>query len=905
MASPSLPTNEEAMHSCSLRFRVVLLCWLSLALLGGSLRSAAQDSIALEPVDEIVQDTKTEIKFTLKTKPVDAPTPRFSIATLRKSDKETAAPKNLLLNAETGAVTWTPTPSQAGLWEITFAVKDGKNNEATGTVKLVVRERAIANGNGQIVDLLRKWHVEGTAAGNTGDFYDNRDGDHSPLNLNPWPQLDQVIYTPEDIKARRHWAAQQVILPHVTFGNSSTSAPVTNSGSNIRFYYTHPRGMAFLYQEYRSNNLYMYPAHHDHHPGRNGKPFYGDVYPANSPYLIASQGSSGSDQPFMRAVPYTLAAFRPEVKRKLIESGLLMPTVQMIFRSTNKHLTDPKEYLTGKAHPPVFEGSWVNDQKMVQLAHDIELKSIPPLAMLKVVEEDKPTAGKDYFEAGLTEVLHDTPCAIARVVRGGNQVRRIVVSAEESFDVNKQPLKYHWVVLRGDAERIKIKPLNEAGSQVEILVPYHERRLADGHHLKIESNRVDIGAFVYNGTYYSPPAFVTFHSLDSEARTYDDQGKLLEIGYGCGDADLVVQDWNAFFGVLRSEEKTLAAQLLQKQFKADERTAILKAADEYKSATTQLTAAQDKGKQTGEVRQQAIEALKKADLKLAETQKANEKDPGDETLKAFKLAGLEQQTASEERKRTESEYQAAQKELEAARKSTDAVLTQKRDGLEAPVRTLLESALNRLKENPSFYLEQREALDKLLQSADASRQARINNARKRLVGMGVLKQDGDANQLVSIRGGDKPVTQRLTRYEKHLIERFNAEVLAALLYPGTVNHAFKSNLVDMRLTTPRGWRDVYRYDAKGALLGWTRYDGEKPAEFTADGMLVLEKDAKGRAVKAQTVKYVIDDPTKPLWGGAGRSLKQQPGNEIVHYEYAGDDDFQGKIGKREPVDEKK
>ncbi|MBL8796594.1 MAG: putative Ig domain-containing protein, partial [Planctomycetia bacterium] len=549
------------MHSRALRTRVALPCLL-LWLLGGSLAAGAADSIALESHDEIVQDTKTEIKFTLKTKPADVPSPRFSIAKVRKGDREIAAPKNLTLNAETGAVAWTPTPSQAGLWDITFEVKDEKDHKATGSVKVIVRERAIANGNGNIVDLLRKWHVEGTAAGNTGDYYDNRDGDHSPLNLNPWPQLDQIIYTPEDIKVRRHWAAQQTIVPHVTFGNSSTSAPVTNSGSNIRFYYTHPRGMAFLYQQYRSNNLYMYPAHHDHHPGHNGKPFYGDVYPANSPYLIASQGSSGSDQPFMRAVPYTLAAFRPEVKKKLTETGLLMPTVQMIFRATNKHLTDPKEYLTGKAHPPVFEGSWVNDRKMVELAHEIELKTIPPLAMLKVVEEDKPEIGKDYFEAGLTEVLHDTPCVIARVVRGGKQMRRIVVSAEESIDINQQPLKYHWVVLRGDAARIQIKPLNDSGSRVEILVPYHERRPVDGHHLKIDSNRVDIGAFVHNGAYYSPPAFVTLHTLDSEARTYDEHGKLLEIGYGVGDADLVVPDWNALFAVMRAEEKTFAASLL-------------------------------------------------------------------------------------------------------------------------------------------------------------------------------------------------------------------------------------------------------------------------------------------------------------------------------------------------------
>jgi len=75
-----------------------------------------------------------------------------------------------------------------------------------------------------------------------------------------------------------------------------------------------------------------YPEHRDHDVGLNGDGGgYGDVYPTNTPYLIASQGSSGSDQPFMRAIPFTLAAFRPEVKKKLVETGLLMPTIQMIL----------------------------------------------------------------------------------------------------------------------------------------------------------------------------------------------------------------------------------------------------------------------------------------------------------------------------------------------------------------------------------------------------------------------------------------------------------------------------------------------------------------------------------------------------------------------------------------------
>src|SRR4051794_23227918 len=81
-----------------------------------------------------------------------------------------------------------------------------------------LREKPITTTPGKVGELLRQWWKEGTAAGNAGDFYDNRDKDHSPLNLAPYPQLSAIKYTAEDEKAFRHWAAQRVLVPHVTFG---------------------------------------------------------------------------------------------------------------------------------------------------------------------------------------------------------------------------------------------------------------------------------------------------------------------------------------------------------------------------------------------------------------------------------------------------------------------------------------------------------------------------------------------------------------------------------------------------------------------------------------------------------------------------------------------------------------
>jgi hypothetical protein len=164
------------------------------------------------------------------------------------------------------------------------------------------------------------------------------------------------------------------------------------------------------------------------------------------------------------------------------------------------------------------------------MAHQITEDALPPLIQLRVVREDQPVPGRDFFTAGGGEQMFDTPCAVARVVRTTQYERRTVVSAGQSADLNKRPLTYHWAVLRGDADRIQIKKLNDSGSIVELVLPYHERRpISPGSPLA--SNRVDIGAFVHNGKYYSAPAFVTFFYLDNERRVYDAQQRITVVDY--------------------------------------------------------------------------------------------------------------------------------------------------------------------------------------------------------------------------------------------------------------------------------------------------------------------------------------------------------------------------------------
>jgi len=468
------------------------------------------------------------------------------------------------------------------------------------------------------------------------------------------------------------------------------------------------------------------------------------------------------------------------------------------------------------------------------MAHEIRLENIPPMVQLKVVEEDPATIGRDYFEQNGGEKYPETPVVIGRLFRATTFTRRIIVSAEGSNDINKHPLNFTWVVLQGDEKKIKITPKNDAKSVAEIVVQYHDRRpIQPGSPL--ESNRVEIGVFVNNGTYYSAPGFITYFGFDSEARTYDDAGRLLEVGYAMGDPALTVASWPAMFELLQAEPASAGAKLIKSRLTEKELAILKKVGEEYVTANAALTAADQKQKE-------AQAAVAKAD--------------------------------KEAKPKADAELKAANQARQAAAKTADEVLTKSREGLKQAVKPLIESALDDLAAAPAFYQDHAE---QILGSADKMQKGVIANGRKRLIGLGIIKdQPGDKIELSPIRSGSTPATERLTRYEKAQLQRFNCEVVAACYFKGVVNAVWRENYVDPRLTAAKNWRDVYHYDDKGNRTGWTRYDGQKPAEFTPDGYLIVERDANGHPIRVQAMIYERQK-NSPF------ALKPVPGDQTLNY----------------------
>ncbi|WP_428515120.1 hypothetical protein [Roseovarius sp.] len=363
--------------------------------------------------------------------------------------------------------------------------------------------------------LLWQLEFEGRAAGNHGDLYENRDRAHSLLPPKAHPQLTHVAYDAEIREAGLDYGlAGPIIFDAPLIGNSSTAVkhgPLWRSLPRLAL--TGDDGPVTLYQNYLAGQIHVYPEHRDHDPE------HGDLIPANTPFFLISQGSSGSDQPHLEALAMILAALRPETKKFLHENQLLAPTVQMIFRRCLTSVRTRETYLSGLAHPSVIPRDQINLTRMVQLANALTPETVPPMVRLAVLSESQATVGIDYFGEGLSERLFDTPVAVARLWRSHVHSRNMVVSAESTRDPQGRKPEFLWRLLRGDPQRTRIEPLDDRGLQARITIDWQLPRPVPGQR-EIRSNRVDIGVFARTGDHDSTPGLISFLLPHHETRRY-------------------------------------------------------------------------------------------------------------------------------------------------------------------------------------------------------------------------------------------------------------------------------------------------------------------------------------------------------------------------------------------------
>ena len=329
--------------------------------------------------------------------------------------------------------------------------------------------------------LLARLLDEGRGAGNLGDVYENRDAGHSQPDLARFGQIARVLPvdasgSPVRRMARPRGLAGPLPWRAPTVGNASlaiTEGPLARSlpraGLTIR-----PDGLRDAAAGFAANRLYVYPEHRDH--DLRGRGARGDLFPANVPYWIVTQGSSGSDRAAVEALVAILAAFRPETKARLVEEGLAAPAMLAAFRAG----LGPRgaAWSAPVRHAAVVDPRALDPERMVAAAAALSPAAISAPPRLAVL-----------FERGPARPLLDSPHALARVWPLGapeDAVHEMTVSAAATRLPGGRAARVDWTVLAASGAAVEIEPLSEDGLRARVRI-----RPAEG-----SAGRVDVAAFV-------------------------------------------------------------------------------------------------------------------------------------------------------------------------------------------------------------------------------------------------------------------------------------------------------------------------------------------------------------------------------------------------------------------------
>ena len=328
--------------------------------------------------------------------------------------------------------------------------------------------------DGPAKDMLSALLADGTASGNAGDLYINRDGDHSRIDLKDFPLLSELRFEGEAKKKSVDRAIPNTLYPGAAvIGNASLAIVSTNDSSSlVRTAMFDPYAMMSLQQCYLDNQFWVFPAHKDYNPATGLDRFLGVT-----PCALMSVGSSGSDRYYVRAALAASAAMRAEVKKVAKERKLFAPLMQYLLRRTRKGVESEADYLSEKAHPTAFDRATLDVVKVVQLASSLTPDSIPPVTL---------------------------PFSAFVPVKGTDLEKDLDFSFK-AFPEGLKDVSFCWHVVHGDKERVKI-------------IPSGNGRV----HLSVDCRglmgRIDVACFAKTASSdWGAPSFICIYPLSSAA----------------------------------------------------------------------------------------------------------------------------------------------------------------------------------------------------------------------------------------------------------------------------------------------------------------------------------------------------------------------------------------------------
>ncbi len=349
------------------------------------------------------------------------------------------------------------------------------------------------------------WYREGGAAGLTQDTFRSFDNGHSSLRPSCFPQLKFESPVRTFGSSGEHIFPARVTMGVQSYGDGEMSVVEGTSRKFLRAYYeTRPEKPAFQRKFrtfYENNFLFIGPALRSCVPDA-------DAFSFLSPFYLHSIGASGTDAALLKPIAYASAALPPELKTRMLRSGLYVPTLMYLFKSRIAGgIKEPAAHVPAYTLPeeaadnahgesPFLDG-------LINAAH--ELKHIPPVCRMRVdsVEVKSDAAANHGGEA----YCEDTAYAFFAAIREG---QTLVLKEDLRYswaDTGQSIASYYASVLRGNAT---IEPANEAKSILTITIPWMPTD-------KQRNLRTDILLLVNDGAYDSAPAYISvrhIHKLD-------------------------------------------------------------------------------------------------------------------------------------------------------------------------------------------------------------------------------------------------------------------------------------------------------------------------------------------------------------------------------------------------------
>lgn len=360
------------------------------------------------------------------------------------------------------------------------------------TASVAIDRRAYATeacAAGAPTDCVAALVASGAAAGYTGLSYHDMDNGHAALDVSAMPGIESQINQTFAGQDPWHTDPARIVVANQSeafnFGDGWMSIPRNGT-------------IAPLATLWEQSKLFIWPEHRDHG--------YVDYYPWQTPTLVLSQGSSGSELDETAKLLAILAALPADVRSALHQDHALMSVLTMLHRRAR--VATDVAYLEPAAHTPAFVDADVG-REGVQLAASVRLDEVPPVARLTVESATIPpewaTAGVIQQEATPYAMVW-SPYAVPATPPTGT-FTAVIDLAAASTDANARPLYYFARVVRGDAARIRVTQLDSARFQIDADFPAEVTEMVNGHDRA--SRRATVAFFAHNGLWLSEPVFVS------------------------------------------------------------------------------------------------------------------------------------------------------------------------------------------------------------------------------------------------------------------------------------------------------------------------------------------------------------------------------------------------------------